>query len=159
MEWPTPWASSAMAGLAALLLHLSSLSFVLKLAGAAYLVWYGLKLLRSAGKKGIEVPADTQNVPTTGHAFRTGLWTSLTNPKSGVFWTSIFATTLPVGAPVWVYVATALMIAVLSATWHVGIALMFMAGPIQTAYRRLRRPIDTACGTVLVLLGWRLGLG
>ena len=48
----TLWASSAMAGLAALLLHLSWLSFGLKLAGAAYLVWYGLKLLPSAGKRG-----------------------------------------------------------------------------------------------------------
>jgi threonine efflux protein len=155
----TLWASSAMAGLAALLLHLSWLSLALKLAGAAYLVWYGLKLLRGAAKKGGEVPADTQPVPTTGHAFRTGLLTSLTNPKSGVFWTSVFATTLPVDAPLWVYAATAPMIAVISATWHVGIALVFTAGPIQSAYRRLRRPIDAACGAVLVVLGWRLGFG
>jgi threonine efflux protein len=111
----TLWALSAMAGLAALLLHLSWLSFGLKLAGAVYLVWYGLKLLRSAGKKSVKVPAYTQHVLTAGHAFRTGLWTSLTNPKSGVFWTSVFATTLPVGAPLWAYVATALMIAMLSA--------------------------------------------
>jgi threonine efflux protein len=155
----TLWASSAMAGLAALLLHLRWLSLVLKLAGAAYLAWYGLKLLRSAAKKGAEVQADTQYVPTTGHAFLTGLLTSLTNPKSGVFWTIVFATTLPVDAPLWVYVATALMIAMLSATWHVGLALVFTAGPIQSAYRRLRRPIDATCGTVLVLLGLRLGFG
>jgi threonine efflux protein len=155
----TLWASSAMAGLAVLLLHMSWLSLVLKLAGAAYLVWYGLKLLWSGAKQGAAVPANSQHVPTPGRAFRTGLLTSLTNPKTGVFWTSVFATTLPVGAPVWVYVAIALMIAVLSAIWHVGIALVFMAGPIHTAYRRLRRPIDTTCGTILVLLGLRLGLG
>jgi threonine/homoserine/homoserine lactone efflux protein len=154
----TLWAASAMAGLATLLLHVSWLSLVLKLAGAAYLVWYGLTLLRNAGQKGAEVPAHSQHVPTPGRAFRTGLLTSLTNPKSGVFWTSVFATTLPVDAPVWVYVATALMIAVLSATWHVGIALVLMAGPMQAAYRRLRRPLDTACGTVLVVLVVRLAL-
>jgi threonine efflux protein len=155
----TLWASSAMAGLAALLLHVSWLSLVLKLAGAAYLGWYGLKLLWSAAKKGGDVPDDTMHVPTTRHALRTGLLTSLTNPKSGVFWTSVFATTLPVSAPLWVYIATALMIAILSATWHVGIALVFTAGPIQSAYHRLRRPIDAACGTVLVVLGLRLGVG
>jgi threonine efflux protein len=155
----TLWASSAMAGLAALLLHVSWLSLVLRLAGAAYLAWYGLNLLQSAAKKGAEVPHDTLHVPTIGRAFRTGLLTSLTNPKSGVFWTSVFATTLPVDAPLWVYVATALMIAMLSATWHVGLALVFTAGPIQSAYRRLRRPIDATCGTVLVLLGLRLGFG
>jgi threonine efflux protein len=59
----------------------------------------------------------------------------------------------------WVHVATALMLAMLSATWHVGIALVFTARPIQAAYRRLRRPIDAACGAVLVVLGWHLGLG
>jgi threonine efflux protein len=69
----TLWASSAMAGLAALLLHVSWLSLVLKLVGAAYLVWYGLKLLRSAAKKGGDVPAEALHVPTTGHAFRMGL--------------------------------------------------------------------------------------
>jgi threonine efflux protein len=77
----TLWASFAKVGLAALLLHLSWLSFVLQLAGAAYLVWYGLKLLRSAAKKGAEVPNDTLHVPTTGRAFRMGLMTSLTNPS------------------------------------------------------------------------------
>jgi threonine efflux protein len=81
----TLWASSAMAGLAALLLHVRWLSFGLKLAGAAYLVWYSLKLLRSAAQKGGDVLGDTPHVPTTGQAFRTGLLTSLTNPKSGVF--------------------------------------------------------------------------
>jgi threonine efflux protein len=155
----TLWASSAMLGLATLLLPVSWLSLVLQLAGAAYLGWYGLKLLLSAAKKGGDVPDDTMHVPTTGHAFRTGRLTSLTNPKSGVFWTSVSTTTLPVSAPLWVHVATALMIARLSATWHVGIALVFTAGPIQSAYRRLRRPLDAACGMMLVVRGLRLGVG
>jgi hypothetical protein len=47
----------------------------------------------------------------------------------------------------------------LSATWHVGIALVYTAGPIQAAYRRLYRPIDAACGAVLVVLGLCLGFG
>jgi threonine efflux protein len=66
----TLWASSAMVGLAALL-HVSWLSLVLRLAGAAYLAWYGLKLLRSAAKKGAEVPDHTLHVPTTGRSCRT----------------------------------------------------------------------------------------
>lgn len=148
------WASFAMAGLAALLMHVGWLALGLKLVGAAYLVWLGAKLLRGAAAKPSEEQAESSSIAQRpGSAYRMGLTTCLTNPKSGVFWTSVFATTLPVGAPAWVYVATAAMIAVLSAGWHIGVALAFNTGAIQSAYRRLQRPIDAACGAILVALG------
>ena len=154
----TIWAASAILGLAAVLHQIGWLAIILKMAGAAYLIWYGLKLLASS------FAANSSNRPLAERpvahrsAFRTGLLTSLTNPKSGVFWTSVFAATLPSHAPVWVYVGCVVIVTVLSAAWHFGLAVVFGSRRAQAAFGRIRRVLAAMCGATLVGLGLRLGL-
>lgn len=149
------WALSAMAGFAALFAHASWLSFALRLAGAVYLVWYGFTLLRNAAG---HPPPEPAAGSSAARSLRTGVFTSLTNPKSGVFWTSIFATTLPLEAPAWLYAAIVVMVGLVGSAWYFGIALLLAAPAAQAGYRRLRRPIEAVCGTILVLLGARLAV-
>lgn len=92
----------------------------------------------------------------SAQALRTGLLTSLTNPKSGAFWVSVFASTFPADAPAWLYAVTSAIIALLSSIWHIGIALVFTNERVQVGYRRLRRPLDALCGAALVAFGCRL---
>ena len=152
------WAASAILGLAAVLHQIGWLATLLKLAGAAYLIWYGLNLLASSlvaspwSRPAAERPA------TLRSAYRTGLLTCLTNPKAGVFWTSVFAATLPSHAPIWVYVGCLIIVAALSAAWHFGLAIVFGSGRAQAAFGRIRRVLTAACGAALVGLGLRLGL-
>ena len=71
-----------------------------KYAGAAYLAWVGLSLLRGAlatWRRGNELPdADSEgrveypNVRGTPHPFRTALIISLMNPKAILFFVSFF---------------------------------------------------------------------
>lgn len=151
----TTWAVLAMAGVAAVLARIGWLYTGVRIAGALYLVWFGIRLLWNASRGGVDGKLSPVP-PRPAMAFRTGLFTSLTNPKSGAFWTSIFASVFPADAPLWVFGATASMIACLSAGWHVGLALVFASARLQAGYRRLRRPIDAACGALLVALGVRL---
>ena len=151
----TIWATAAVAGLSALLSSFDHFAAVLRIAGAVYLVWYGSKLLRSAAKKRQRTASDDaiESVARTG--FRTGLFTSLTNPKSAAFWSSVFAAILPIGAPVWFLVTVCALIATLSALWHFGLALVFSRPALQAAYTRARRPVEAVCGGALVALGLR----
>ncbi|HTN97314.1 MAG TPA: LysE family transporter, partial [Nordella sp.] len=98
------------------------------------------------------------SIHSTGQALKAGLLTSLSNPKSGAFWTGVFATTFPAAAPLWFHLTTAFLIASLSLGWHVGLALVFTSGHVQAGYQRVRRLINAACGGVLVALGLRLAL-
>lgn len=157
----TIWAALAMLGLAAVLQKIDWLYNGIRIAGALYLVWFGIKLLRASAKRG-ETVAVTEAAPlATGfdahlRAWRTGLVTCLTNPKSCAFWTSVFATMFPQHAPLWFYGVVLAMIGTLSASWYGSVALMFATERTQRGYRRLRRPIDGLCGAALVGLGAKL---
>jgi threonine/homoserine/homoserine lactone efflux protein len=83
-------AIGASVGLAALF-AVSSLAFtVVKFAGAAYLVWLGIKALRAAPTATAKPGAGTAR-PRAGRIFRDGFLVALLNPKTALF----FAAFLP----------------------------------------------------------------
>jgi threonine/homoserine/homoserine lactone efflux protein len=80
-------ASAASAGLAAVLAASSVAFFVVKIAGAAYLIFLGIKTLRT---RTVEAAAlVSRSAP--GRLFRDGLVVALLNPKTALF----FAALLP----------------------------------------------------------------
>lgn len=82
-------AIGAAIGLAALF-AVSSLAFtVVKLAGAAYLVWIGVRMLAAAAAT--PVARDTPAAASLGRVFRDGFIVAAFNPKTAVF----FAAFLP----------------------------------------------------------------
>ena len=149
----TIWAALAMAGVAALLAHVAWIHTAIRLAGAAYLIWFGIKLLLSA-RAPADAPKRLISVPSTGWgAFRSGLLTNLTNPKAGAFWTSVFSSIFPAHAPAWLFVATGIMVPCISGGWYVMLSLLFGSDQVQRRYLALRRPIDAVCGAILLGLG------
>ena len=158
------WATLAMLGLAAVLHQVEWLYETIRIGGAVYLVYFGIKLLRS-GVRRDAAPADTAatSVPLAAphlrdylRAYRSGLLTCLTNPKSCAFWTSVFAAMLPAHVPLWFNGAVLVTIGVLSAGWYSCVAFLFASPRAQRGYRRVRRPLDALCGVALVGLGAKL---
>lgn len=89
-------AVAASVGLAALF-AVSSLAFsVVKYAGAAYLVYLGVQMLRSssAGSPAAAIPA-----APLGRVFRDGFVVALLNPKTTVFFAAFLPQFLSSGAP------------------------------------------------------------
>ncbi|KUF08792.1 LysE family translocator [Pseudoponticoccus marisrubri] len=74
--------SLSLAGLGALVAASATLFTVLKWAGAAYLVWLGLRLIRSAPREGLALPA--AEVTARGVYWHAAAVTAL-NPKSIAF--------------------------------------------------------------------------
>ncbi|HVE09394.1 MAG TPA: LysE family transporter [Paraburkholderia sp.] len=166
----TIWAALAMLGFAAVLQKIDWLYSGIRVAGALYLLWFGIKLLRSGMRRGDALPAASTPTPAIEandadhagepgahlRAWRSGLVTCLTNPKSCAYWTSVFATMMPAHAPLWFCGSVLAMISMLSIGWYSSVALMFANERTQRGYRKLRRPIDAACGAVFVGLGAKL---
>ncbi len=156
------WATLAMLGVAAVLQRIEWLYAGIRIAGALYLIYFGFKLLRASTKAdpaaAAPSPAEPPAHDAAAHwrAYRSGLVTCLTNPKSCAFWTSVFAAMFPAHPPLWFYGVVLALIGTLSAGWYGGVALAFATERTQRGYRRLRRPIDGLCGAALVGLGAKL---
>lgn len=88
-------ALGAAFGLAALFAVSASAFTVVKLAGAAYLVWMGVKMWRESARPGGAQALDPQAAPMlatpVGRVFRDGFVVALLNPKTALF----FAAFLP----------------------------------------------------------------
>lgn len=147
------WTLAAAVGLAALL-QASSVAFtVLKIAGAVYLIWLGIQMLRSAGKIGLGTGAVLPS-RLRRKALRQGLLSDLSNPKIAVFFTSFlpqfvgtedtaFFSLLALGA----------IFVVLTALWLAFYGTIVGQGSTWLRRPAVRKALDRFTGVVLVGFG------
>lgn len=152
----TLWAALSVAGLAFVLSRFAFVYAAARLLGAAFLVYLGLRMLWSAWR-GADAAPRLRAVTNRG-SFLRGFLLGIGNPKSAVFFSSLFATILPAHAPAWVYGATIALAAGTAFGWFMVVALAFSLGRIQRLYAKARFAIDTVMGTLLTALGLRLAL-
>lgn len=152
------WGAAASVGLGALLAA-SELAFtVLKWAGAAYLVWLGLKLILRPRER-FDV---TEGEAASRHAWtslRQGFLTNILNPKVGVFYITFLPQFMPHGVDV---IAFSLLLAgihvALTVVWFA--ALIAVTTPLGRLLRRAKavKAMDRLTGGVFLAFGARLAL-
>ncbi|MFE9097836.1 LysE family translocator [Streptomyces sp. NPDC007264] len=154
------WGLAAAFGLSALLLASEVAYDVMRISGAAVLVWMGARAVwqarRAGGPEG--EPAGVAAV-SHGRAYRQGLVTSFANPKAGVFAVSFLPQFVPQGAPVLpTLIAFSVIWALVDLVWY--LPLVWLAGRARGVFQRqsVRRRTERISGTVLVALGLRLAL-
>ena len=159
------WGLAAAFGLSALLVASRVAYDGLRLAGAAVLVWFGVRALWQNRRR---VPAAAEAAPEDAGAagaervsrwrlFRLGLVTNLANPKAGVFAVSFLPQFVPHGLPVPVaLVALSLLWVVIDGVWYAGV--IWLAGRARKALGspRVRARMERVSGLVLIGLGVRL---
>lgn len=149
------WGVASSLGIAAVVAASAELYAVLRLAGAAYLVFLGLVALRGAAQ-GHREPVATAGDGGLSRlaAFRQGLLTNLLNPKIGVFYATLLPQFIPPGA-------SPLATSVLLAAIHAALNVAWLSAYGRTIARfgdvvsrpRVRRALEGITGTVLVALG------
>jgi threonine/homoserine/homoserine lactone efflux protein len=92
-------------------------------------------------------------------AVRLGFLTSISNPKSALFVTALFAAAVPPDAPLAVGLGAAAEMALISVSWYSAVVWLLSTRAASNAYLRARRWIDRAAGTVFAGFGARLLLG
>lgn len=147
------WALLAVAGIGIILTQVPWIYTAVKLAGAAYLIWLGVKMVLGARKP--LVSTNGQGV-TGATAFRKAYLVSMTSPKSIAFYGSIFSVMVPAHAAPWFYVAVVLMAALVSCVWYCGLALLFSHGAARRIFARAKTGIETTMGVALMGMGGKL---
>jgi threonine efflux protein len=152
------WSSAASFGLAAVLAHATGLETGLRLAGAAFLIWIGVRHLLARDR-----PAETDSTATaagaSGSLVARGLLVNLTNPKSLLFFAGVFAALVPAHAPLWLRGAAVGVVVVDSLVWHTTLAVVFSTRPFARAARRTGTAVRRVVGGVFVAFGVRLAFG
>ncbi|GAB3999078.1 LysE family translocator [Glycomyces albus] len=152
------WVVATSFGLAALL-SASVLAFtVVKIAGAAYLVYLGVRSIISALKdrKRPVLDIGLSREITHWRAFRIGLLTNVLNPKALVFFTALVPQFIDGGSGLVQIGGLAAVAAAVNGAWF--LALANLVGLLRKVFDNpsVRAWINGVTGAVLVALGFRV---
>ncbi len=142
-------------GVSALVMASAEAFTILKLAGALYLVWIGLKTIREA-RQTFEAKAVTTGA---ARAFREGIVVEALNPKTAAFFLAFLPQFVdPAAGPVWLqFLVLGLISVALNTAVDVVVALLASrARSIATARPTLLRRLRTAAGGLIAALGLAL---
>ncbi|MGW5231518.1 LysE family translocator [Streptomyces nodosus] len=150
------WGVLAVAGLAAVLAASATAYTVVKLVGAAYLVFLGVQTLLRSRRTEARTVATGAAAPV-GNPWRTGLVSNLLNPKVAVFYTGLLPTLAPSGLSPHTGMALLVLVhAVLTAGWLGGYALLLAKARAVFERPAVRRGMDRVTGVVLIGFGLKV---
>lgn len=147
------YAILAMTGVGLLITHFEWLRLSLQVAGAAYLIWLGTKMVLGAARP---VQSSRAIELTWWASMRRAYMVSMLSPKSVAFYGGIFAVVIPAHAPLWFYAVIAATCFLLSAAWYCGLAVCFSDPRIAGQFLRFKPCIERVMGAALIALGGRL---
>ncbi len=152
------WAAGSLFGVGLLFALFPWTRTVLRVVGAAYLLWLGVKMWRNA-RAPLAPAAGAAAGAGFWQAYRAGLATNLSNAKALAFYTSAFSAAAPApGRTATLWLALALVLAI-ALVWYGLVAMALSSGPVAAAYRRAKAPIERACGLLMVGFGVKLAAG
>jgi threonine/homoserine/homoserine lactone efflux protein len=148
------WAGASIAGLTALLVS-SQLAFdVVRYLGAAYLIYLGVKLLVTrATATASGHGAVPSSIGSRRRAFREGLISDLSNPKTVIVYTSVIPQFLDHGARPADTLILGTLFAVIGFLSLASYALVFSAASKMLRNARVTRTILRAGGAILTAFG------
>jgi threonine/homoserine/homoserine lactone efflux protein len=157
------WAGASMFGLAVLLARVGWLYDTVRLAGAAYLAYLGVRALLAVRRRRTdrsEPAREPVGVERSAWSlWRVGFLTNIGNPKAAVFFGSLFTAVLPPHLATGARLGVIAVMLVMATAWFGTVACLFSLAPVARGYRRAKRGIDAVTGCLFVALAGRLAAG
>jgi threonine/homoserine/homoserine lactone efflux protein len=147
-------------GLSALLVASATAFSVVKLAGAAYLVFLGLQSLRQARRTRTATDATSPElVPKRGNPYLQGLISTVLNPKPALFFVSYLPQFVDPHGPVTLQVSLLAAIHILIGfVWLTTYASLVSRMQAAITRPRIKAALERATGAVLIALGVRVAV-
>nr|WP_244894229.1 LysE family transporter [Gilliamella apis] len=152
--------SYCVAGIAVLITATPWLYNALRYAGAAYLLWIGIKALLAKSSATTYISKQTQPINVTAKAaFMQGLLCNLLNLKATLFFLAIFTQLLNADSTLMDKLLVAFIIWLEALLWWPLVVFIFQTQIVQRRYFKLQFIIDKLLGVILILLGVKVALG
>jgi threonine/homoserine/homoserine lactone efflux protein len=150
------WALAATVGLAAVVAASAVAFNVIRLCGALYLVWLGLRALGQARRA---EPGNVEaTLPSPLGALRQGFLSNLFNPKMAIFFTSLLPQFVGRGSAFVAFAVLGASFTALGFAWLSLYAVIAARGRALLQRPRVKAALDYLSGFVLIGLGTRIAL-
>ena len=155
-------AGGALLGLAAVLAAFPWARLAIQILGAAYLVYFGWRLMqRGRGPKSTvatDVGSDAATEGSTGHGrtFAVGFLTAVSNAQAIAFVTGIYAVTGILQASLATGLASIAIMIAMNSLYLGTLGWLFQRATVRTFYSRFRKGFETTIGVLFIALGGRL---
>ena len=131
---------------------------IMKFLGAAYLVYLGLKAIRTGPSSTQHFAKTDKELPSWKKAFWTGFFTNGLNPKATLFFLALFTVIISPQTPVWVQIGYGVYMAFATAIWFSGISLVFGNNKVRFLFSKAGHWFERLMGGALILLGIKLAV-
>ena len=148
------WAGAALLGVGTIFALFPSVFLVIKTAGALYLLWLGVQLLRNARKPFPEGGSGAMS-GTRAARFSKGLSTTLSNPKAAIYYASALSSAAPAAAGLALLAGMLLTVIVVASAWFATVVYVLSRPTAAEAFRRFKVYFESFFGILLVSFGLR----
>jgi len=149
------WASLAAMGLGLALAQLQDSQRILQLFGGMYLLYIAFKTLKNASLP-LTNDIDSSTEGNIFSGYLSGLLTNLGNPKSLIFFSSVFATLYTPEITTMLKVWSVAVVGAVAIIWYLVVAFVFSSNKLQNIYTRSKKRIDYIVGGLLGFFSLKL---
>lgn len=129
---------------------------IFKYAGAAYLIYIGIKSLKAKKQQFHFEQSKNKKEISSFAAFNNGFLTNILNPKAMLFFVSLFSSIIDPHAPAIVLAIYAIIIFITTLAWFTFVAFCLSSKKSQKYFSKFAHIIERLTGGILVLLGAKL---
>ena len=128
----------------------------IKLVGALYLIYLGLKMLLSKNKN--VLPNEKSTPISNWAALRAGFLTNALNPKTTLFIVSLFLQIVQSDTHLVIQIGYGLFISLEHISWFILVAVCFSASLVRDQILRVHHWLDRTFGCLLIIFGGILAM-
>lgn len=136
---------------------------LIKLAGAIYLLWLGYKGIRSKAysESSNEINVEQKWHPSIGQGFREGFLCNVLNPKSALFFLSVFSQFIGPNTSNWmrwIYGGDGGEIILAVGLWFISLAILISNNYFRKLYQQYMHWFDRGLGIILIIFAVTIGI-
>ena len=152
----------SIAGLAVIISNSIVLFSIIKYLGAAYLIYIGWKTFRSESTINIENTGKQKNSNTIEltrlSAFKMGFVSNVLNPKTTLFFLSIFTQVSTPETPILLQIIYGAIVSLAHLLWFCGVASFLSQPRLLKKFNTYKSRIEKVIGTVLIAFGLKVAM-
>lgn len=132
---------------------------IIKYLGAAYLIYIGIKSLRSKPSNALEYEIDNNKKNLSNiEALYAGFLTNVLNPKATLFFLSLFTQVINPETPLFIQTLYGAEMMIATAVWFSVLATFFSHKVFRNKIIKIKHHIERVLGAALILLGIKVAV-